>query len=141
MSKFLLSACIVVCTAASTLATFTRVQAAEPEQIEVTAKALRPLFPREAQGVVGTYRLSDGRSLSLRQQGGMVVAKMDREPNAKLLLAPDASGWQLRAADGHLQIAFERDLNGMAKTIVVTLDHTAGGNQSLVAVAGRPQQP
>jgi hypothetical protein len=117
MSKSFIRAVFIACAATAACASHNGAVAAEP-----VATALRPLFPREAQGVVGTYRLSDGRSLSLRQHGGAVVARLGREPAAKLLAAPTATGWQLQAPDGHLQISFELDLNGQARRIAVTTD-------------------
>ena len=134
MTQFLLPT-LFIAGAAVVCAVSTPALAGETQRIAVTGSALRPLFPREAQGVVGTYRLSDGRSLSLRQQGGAVVAKMDREPWAKLLAAPAEGGWQLRAPDGHMQISFDLDINGFAKTIAVTLDRHPGDGSTTVAMA------
>jgi hypothetical protein len=140
MSQFLLRTLLVAGIAAGTAAT-TALAADEVQSIQVTGSALRPLFPREAQGVVGTYRLSDGRSLSLRQHGGAVVARMSGEPRAKLLLAQTAGGWQLQAPDGHMQIGFDLDINGFAKTVAVTLDRKPGDEATVVATATRLQLP
>jgi hypothetical protein len=105
--------------------------AAEPKPVEITAPALRAVYPSEAQSIVGRYRMSDGRSMTLRHHGRTIVADLDGEPRARLLAQPGASGWQLSSADGHMQMSIAPDADGQADTVTVSLVRTAGNQRTL----------
>lgn len=137
MSKFLLNTLFAATAASLNLASFGTAQAAEPASIEITAKPLRAVMPHEADEVVGTYQMSDGRRMSLRRRPGSIDADLDGEPVTRLRAVNTATGWQLRSQDGHMEMRFAPSGNDDVQNVTVTLVRGLGPATTLASVNKR----
>jgi len=122
--------------AAAALAALGPVQAAEPASVEITASPLRGLNPSEGEAITGEYKMSDGRSMKLRQRGRVIVADLDGEPLTRLLAQTSASGVQLQAADGSMLMKFSDNDADTARNVTVTL--VRGAESPSLALLAQP---
>jgi hypothetical protein len=107
---------------------------ADPQTVTVVGAAatpLRGLFPSEGAAIVGTYRLSDGRAMVLRQRGRAIVADLDGVPTTRLMAG--AAG-TLYAADDSMRLRFDNDAQTEEAAVTVSL-RTGGANVVTLASA------
>lgn len=82
--------------------------------------------------IAGGYQLSDGRLLTLRSRGGLVVAQLDGHPTT--VLRPSGAA-RLASADDRMSVQFQRDRHDeVTVTVSLAVD---GRTQTLAAVSAR----
>ncbi len=96
--------CLPAVFATLSLATAAGAALAAPNVVEVTTAPLRGVYPAEADAVQGWYRMSDGRQLQLVRSGARVAARLDGEPEARLMAQ---SNGVLRDAEGRMVLSFD----------------------------------
>jgi hypothetical protein len=100
--------------------------------ITADASALRPVTLSQGDLVVGTYQMSDGRKLVLKQRGRALSADLDNVPLTRLMASGTSS---FRSADDGMRLSFVVNPATDTTDITVTLRADGGAPVALASLS------